>query len=301
MPRRRGQSYPTISLSVPENDDTDPINISSFRELFTFSCYEDEIEDSHTDHSDIESNRATVDSSEFAMTASSNLPAPVQAHNSFEAITEDSSDNENDDEDNEHGSDTTPDPRALIIPGCPPSAGNLHQESRKVWNIYGVYRPELYFENLCYAAIEQGQLGSIKSAQFVTDVDTLWGLFATLHSKVSGYKHGVQSKKQKGLWMAVEVVGHTIFMKALNLHHCDDWVAKAATDHLKKDGMKWCNRAAVEGGWTEPQKPKAFNRVISYTFGDIGMVVQDDHQMLLTNHVCQALDHGVVKGPDGLE
>lgn len=188
------------------------------------------------------------------------------------------------------------------LQGCPPRGQGLDQQDRPVTRLSGIDRPELFFENLCLSAIEHGQISAIKSANFVTDIDSMWGLLAAIHTKVFGAKYGSTTKKARGPMITVEAIHGIIFMKILNVHECDRTDIQVAEAHLKKDGVDWCYaQAAAEGKWEEPQTPKAFKRVISYTFGDIRMVIQDDKQALSTQHSYPAPSHGIVKGPDGLD
>ncbi|KAI0901113.1 hypothetical protein F4806DRAFT_181483 [Annulohypoxylon nitens] len=198
--------------------------------------------------------------------------------------------------------DSAHDERIIITPGCPPRGQGLNQQDRPVTRLSGIDRPELFFENLCLGAIEQGQISAVKSADFVTDIDSLWGLLAAVHAKVSGVKYGRTGKKARGLMIIVQVIHGIIFMKILNLHDCDRTNIQVAEAHLKKDGVDWCYaQEAAEGKREESQTSKAFKRVISYTFGKIRMVIQDDKQALSTRHSCPALGRGIVKGPDGLD
>ncbi|KAI0882658.1 uncharacterized protein GGS22DRAFT_195882 [Annulohypoxylon maeteangense] len=286
MPRSKAVGRPEISLVPSSNENDDPINISAFKELFTFIDYRNNIEDPTKDHPDVEDNRVAAESmvsgAQFsAMFSEANSSLSVPSQPDLGLFVDDS-----DDEEEYEYNELSADSRVVVVSGCPPSAQNLNLEKRvlDVVKPVGFDRPKLYFENLCCAAIEQQQLNLIKSAKFVTDVDTMWGIFATLHTEVTNKKHGDKYKRNKGLFIAVEVIDRTVFMKILNLHNCDDWDVKIAATYLRKEATHWCYGPAVQGGWKEPQETKTFKRVISYAIGDIRMVIQDEKQALSAHH-----------------
>ncbi|KAI1453494.1 hypothetical protein F4805DRAFT_478330 [Annulohypoxylon moriforme] len=307
MSEDKGVNSPNISLFVPPDLNAETIPISAFKELFTFIDYKNEEPYPIRDHPDIEKNRQVAMSTVYGFsTAATGVPTLKQPDlNAFPALSVDHSGNDNDDSDvnEDQDEEEEDDPRVIVLPGCPPAVQQFNQNNRSftATKPRRFDRPFLGFESLCCAAIEKGLLSSIKSAKIVTDVSTLWALFITLHCRISGRRYGDHNKHEKGPWIAVEVVEGTIFMKLMNLHNCDHWSNKAATDHLKKEGTEWCHGPAAEGAWKEPQEGKTFKRVISYTFGEINMVVVDEMQALCAPHVCQALRKGLIKGPDGSE
>ncbi|XDG03532.1 hypothetical protein ABKA04_003147 [Annulohypoxylon sp. FPYF3050] len=289
----------TFPLIAPGGDNDQRVTINSFKELFTFLGREDIIEvDPVENHPDLDSHRnarATTDgttttmhtgvpSYAFSAVTDPPVPQPRPAHNTFDVQRRSlSSQASNDASDSESGEDNQDEdvamhPRDIVLPGCPPSGRLMSHEEHVVQRIRNFHLPEHCFEDLCIAAVEEGHLMSIQAAQFVTDIDTLWGLIAAIDTHTIGRKHGSLTKKDQGFMIGVEVVDKTIFMKIMNSHRCDDWMIEATTAHMRKHGLLWCHAPAGQGN-SEPQHiAKSFKRVIKYQFGNIAMVIEDDKQ-----------------------
>lgn len=176
----------------------------------------------------------------------------------------------------------------------------MSHERRQISKVRSIYRPINYFENLCNAATEQQQLNTLRSAHFVTDVDTLWALFSTIHTRVSQRLHEA-NYVNPGFCIAAEVVNGTIFMKIMNIHHCNDYVLKSARAHIEKSGLRFCHATATQRNLEPQNMPNKFKRVIKYGLGEIKMVIEDDRQVLSIDHHSQALSDGVRKCADGTE
>ncbi|KAI0890801.1 hypothetical protein F4806DRAFT_501679 [Annulohypoxylon nitens] len=236
----------TFPLITPEGDDERRVTISSFKELFTFLGREVTIDaDPQENHPDIQpkqtstaiSTKATDGMhdgvSDMVVSAMTGPLIPQATRNTLDVKQH--SDNTSSSESGESDKDENlvMHLRSIVLPGCPPAGVLMTPEERAVQRIRHVHLPENCFENLCIAAIEENYLKSIQTARFVTDTDTLWGLFAAIDSRLSGSRHGSNKKSEPGFTVAVNVVNETIFMKIMNLHHCDDWINEAITAHMK--------------------------------------------------------------------
>lgn len=154
--------------------------------------------------------------------------------------------------------------------------------------------PSLPFEDLCRAAIEEGNLEAIRSASIVTDSETLWALFSTLHDKV--IKTDYYGERKRGIIIVVHRVERTTFLKVINLEAIDDANLMAATAHLKKHRLRWCWRESPDDS-TPKKDMNAFRRVISYNFGGVKIVVEDGNQVLSSAHDCDELEDVVAFEP----
>ncbi|KAI1760553.1 hypothetical protein GGR53DRAFT_77748 [Hypoxylon sp. FL1150] len=170
----------------------------------------------------------------------------------------------------------------LVIPGHPPSTRRLSGEERifSVPHSWPVDQPNLPFENLCRAAMEEGKLDGICSASIVIDADSFWALFSTLFDTLVDTTY---SRRRKGIMLVGHAVANTTFLKAVNSEAVDSDGIKAATNCMKKYGIQSCMKQGA-------QYTNAFKRVISYYFGDIKMVVEDGNQVLPTAHECTGVN-----------
>ncbi|KAI1099625.1 hypothetical protein F4804DRAFT_337040 [Jackrogersella minutella] len=258
------QLMPTTEDHFPLSDD--PVTLSSVEQLFTFnSCEAD----------------AKVQEDETPLTTNTQI--------AFSAANSSDEDDVN----------LWPCERTIVLPGHPAYIQGLRRGSRQftVSRINGLDRPEFSFEKLCRAAIEEGQLDSIKSAAFVTDTDTLWALFSTLHAQVLGRRF---NKHMKGIVLSLHSAGNTVFMKVLNRHVADKECVNFGMAHLKENGLQWCNDVETDDHSSEAQELNSFKRVISYNFGQLKMVVEDGHQILSARPGCHHLDGGDPNDQDGL-
>lgn len=173
--------------------------------------------------------------------------------------------------------------------GHPPAIQQPPTDHRtfKVPNSYATADLSLPFENLCRAAIETGNLNAILSATFITDSQTLWALFSTLHDKATDRSY---DKRRKGIILVVQVVWDNIFIKAINCDKVDGATLTAATVFLQNRYLQWC----LKDG---DKCVNSFTRVVSYKLGDIKLVVEDDNQILLTSHECH-IDRDRPTAPD---
>ncbi|XXH01276.1 hypothetical protein Hte_007630 [Hypoxylon texense] len=334
-----GDVLPTQVPLVPTNHDKFPLSThrirrSALETLFTFNSYDvDQLSQLHN-HPDLETEDVTgtpnteVDGSKckFAeprslLPALENNPLPdssptTQSTEDIQGVREevqrqDEDEGRHQDEVKGHGS---MDMGVLFFTGHPPYVKALSDQDRTftVPTHYGMDRPSKAFENLCFAAVKEGKLDDIRSADFVTDTETLWCLFSTVYDYASesktpdseasksesGKKKASKSKaskhiytkayaKKKGLCVAGQVVNGTIFMKALNTNAIDEEDVKAATAHLRDHGLQWCWSVKGESGG--PHILNSFKRVVKYKFGDMTLVVEDSSQVLSTAHDCSEI------------
>ncbi|KAI0101180.1 hypothetical protein F4814DRAFT_456112 [Daldinia grandis] len=334
-PPCKEKKAPQISLVETKKDafplSQNKITKSGFKELFTFASCEVEPSDPNENHPDLGKRTRKADTgsqshpqekrikladtetetqsrigtqpTQCAFTSARHLPFPIPRNtpslvsmpNKAPLPTENSPQSSSQDRNTilTHA----PGSRILILPGHMPNSTKLTPANRetKVPENYHMDRPYLAFDSLCRAAMENGELRSIKSAAFVTDIDTVWGLFSTLN----GSNFNCKLKKAKGICLAVHVVDCTIFMKIVNSHHVDgNQHSKAATHHLTKNGRKWCWSPRVDVESNKQNELNTFKRIMSYEFGGLTMVVEDPYQTLLTPHSCEGVSKKDLKVQD---
>ncbi|XXH01275.1 hypothetical protein Hte_007629 [Hypoxylon texense] len=294
----------------------DRIVKSQFEELFTFTTFEteqidytrrqegpdDEDDDSSEDDEDDEATLGSSDHCTTSATSGTQLPASdLAVSDSLSSETDICEDDSGEDDSSGDSSNVARfgnrmlRARFLVVPGHPPSIRPFFGTERTFTlpDSLSMDTPSLPFEDLCRAAMGEDKLDAIRSASFVTDAETLWALFSTLHDKVIGSDYRDQSFK--GITILAHTVEGTTFMKVINIEEIDGFSVKSATAHLKKHRLTWC--------WTEnsedsppPRDMDAFRRVISYNFGDLKIVVEDGNQVLSCPHECDKLeDEGSVK------
>ncbi|KAI1771503.1 hypothetical protein F4818DRAFT_445193 [Hypoxylon cercidicola] len=255
------------------------ITKSQFKELYNFTTFKTEqIVPPRTYEDELSA------ADQYSLTAASDAPLATQDPSPLDSSSSETHTSEDIKEDSSPKQISNA--HVLVLPGHPPSFERLPIDKRnftlpKPSASNDMDTPSLPFEDLCRAAIEQGMLGTISSASIVTDTETLWALFSTLHDKVAGLNH---ASRVKGIVLVVQAVDQITFIKAINSRVGDNLNLKVATAYLKNHGLQWCLKE--DGG----SKMDAFKRVVSYEFGDIKMVVEDGNQTLSTAHKCDGLD-----------
>ncbi|KAI1658742.1 hypothetical protein F4813DRAFT_395628 [Daldinia decipiens] len=338
--RKRKRKVPRISLIETEGDafplSQNTITKSGFKELFTFASCEVEPSDPNENHPELGKRMRQEDTESqthsegkrikrtdtgteaesgtwtqltqcaFSLAnhvpsttptgVSSLIPMHYKAPLPLQSATQCSPQNQNTMLTHAPGS------RILILPGHLPNSTKLPLNNReaKVPDYYNMDRPYLAFDSLCRAALENEKLMAIKSAAFVTDIDTIWGLFATLKGVGTPYDSLNHKQKQtKGICLAVHVVNGTIFMKIVNSHHVDgNHHFKAATYHLNKNGPQWCWSPCVNDESNKTNELNNFKRIMSYEFSGLTMVVEDPYQTLMAPHCCGGISKQDLKVQD---
>ncbi|KAI1650975.1 uncharacterized protein F4817DRAFT_367524 [Daldinia loculata] len=323
----KGDAFPLSQTTITK---------SGFKELFTFASCEVEPSDPNENHPELGKRMRQEDTesqthsegkrikrmdtktetesgtwtqpTQRAFTLASHLPSPtpksvsslISMHNKaplpLQNAPQGSSQNQNAILTHAPGS------HILILPGHLPNSTKLPPNNRKarVPDYYNMDRPYLAFDCLCRAALENEKLKSIKSAAFVTDIDTIWGLFSTLNGVGTSCSNlNRKQKHAKGICLAVHVVDGTIFMKIVNSHHVDgNHHYKAATHHLNKNSRQWCWGPCVGVKSNKPNELNTFKRIMSYEFSGLAMVVEDPYQTLTAPHSCGGISKQDLKVQD---
>ncbi|KAI0002382.1 hypothetical protein F4779DRAFT_635258 [Xylariaceae sp. FL0662B] len=181
-------------------------------------------------------------------------------------------------------------PRILAIPGHAPHYKEIPESSKTfTFPIHmSVDASVLAFEDLCYAAKEKGKLDDIRSASFVTDTETLAAIFEMLSDHQ--FQTSRKARNRASARVSIHTVHGTTFMKvdSSNAFIAKDKTIIAATEHLRREGLDYC------GSVEHQQKERtAHKRVISYDFGNIGLVVEDSNTISRTKYTCAPLPRGV--------
>ncbi|XXH01273.1 hypothetical protein Hte_007627 [Hypoxylon texense] len=168
--------------------------------------------------------------------------------------------------------------RVLALPGQLPHlyAADIKDKVFTVTEHFGIEKPRLVFEDLCRAAIEAGKKNDLQNADLLTDTQTLWALFETIHEK---YRKTKVKKNDKGICIAVQIEHATTYIKVLNSYEVDGMALTDATSELKKAQR---GHPMIEVGPSNAREPlNAFKRVLSYGWNGIKIIVEDDNQVTL--------------------
>ncbi|KAI1086838.1 hypothetical protein F5B19DRAFT_109391 [Rostrohypoxylon terebratum] len=172
--------------------------------------------------------------------------------------------------------------RILAIPGEPPyvSSSIFHKLDKldllkfDIPPHHRVQNLRFACEDLCRAAEETKNLDDIRSASFVTDVETLSAMFMTIHDQVVRKEY---DKNLEGMCFNIHSENGITFMKTLNSSQFYGRFRLAADNHLKTRVVHRPLLIAKELG--NPTKLHDFKRVVSYQFGDYSLVVEDPNQI----------------------
>lgn len=142
---------------------------------------------------------------------------------------------------------------------------------------FGMEKPHLPFEDLCRAVIEKGKKDDLQNADITTDTQTLWAIFQSIYEKSQKTK---VKKHDKGICLAVHIEHATTYIKVVNSYEIDGEALTAATSKLKEARQGYLS---VKVGPSKTRESlNAFKRVLSYGWGGMELIVQDDNQITVT-------------------
>ncbi|XDG04972.1 hypothetical protein ABKA04_004587 [Annulohypoxylon sp. FPYF3050] len=172
--------------------------------------------------------------------------------------------------------------RILAIPGEPPYISSaifykLDKLDLLKFDIppyYHIQNLRFACEDLCRAAEETRKLDDIKSASFVTDVETLSAMFMTIHDQVA---HREDTNNTEGMCFNIHSENGVTFMKTLNSSQFYGRFRLAADNHLKTRVVH--RPLLIAKDLEKPTKLHEFKRVVSYQFGEYSIIVEDPNQI----------------------
>lgn len=112
------------------------------------------------------------------------------------------------------------------------------------------------------------------NADLVTDTSTLWSIIKTVYEKVKGR---TLPKKDTGITLTVQIEHGTTFLKVINDYVVDEEALAEATARLKHARQ---GHPAIRAGPDRVREPlNVSRRVLSYGFGDLSLIVEDDNRI----------------------